>query len=142
MIKILLFDTLTKCKLFQEYAGKSKFIEYYCTHDPDRALTITKLHRPEIIVIGGEMEDDRFVGVHFYNMLVEWNLAKRPRIYISSWNPDEAKLLRKLSKAFYCPFSNVLAKTIKNAALNIRKDRKKMEIARNKLKQKKKDENK
>lgn len=113
MINILCLDKWSKGELFKEYAGKSKVARITHYSDPDKALKFIKENSPEIIVLGGDIEDDYMASVRLAYMLIENDLHRGKYIYISTWNPNEAKVVRNvLPKAFYIPFCESLVNTV------------------------------
>lgn len=118
---VLVFDKPQKCEQFKKYAGKSKFVNYICTYYPDEALKKAMKYRPEIIVLGGDVASENFKAVCLWNMMDEWELIKKKIVYISTWDTDEARILKDMVKgSFYLPFSKSLANIVKNRALDIR----------------------
>lgn len=114
MIKILCFDKWNKCELFKKYFGKTRIARVIYSFNPDEALKIVKDLKPEIILLGGDVLSPELKSVTLLNMMMEWELTKGKYIYISTWDPDEARILKDIiKKGFYCPFSETLANIVK-----------------------------
>jgi hypothetical protein len=124
--RILCFDTPRKCKDFQGFLGKSKLIDLTSTYSPDEALQ-KMLQKPyDVILLGGDADKNELKSAALYHMMEEWECHKRPHIYITTWDTEEAKILRTMSKkSLYVPFSEVLGKIVKTLSAKIRVDKRK-----------------
>lgn len=133
MTKILCFDKWSKCELFKKYYGRKVESEIIYSFDLNEAIEIIKTKQPKIILLGGDVDTDELKSVQLYNRMNEWDLIRKKIIYISTWNTDEARILRDMDKRMmYCPFSESLANIVKERAkiLNYQKRAKELEIRR------------
>lgn len=120
MTNILVYDRWSKYEMFKKWLKNSKYVRIFYFFDPDKALQESRITNFDIILLGGDVDDDNLGSVKLWNMLVENELHKKD-VYISTWNTDEARILKgMIPKAFYCPFSSVLANIVKDRAKNIR----------------------
>lgn len=132
---ILVFDKWSKCELFKKYLGRTKTIKCHYSFDYNEAVEKIKKIQPEIILLGGDVDDEELKSVILYNRMTEWELHKNKYIFISTWNADEARILRDMNKhSMYIPFSQTLANIVKEKAKHIRanKIQKEKKICQNK----------
>lgn len=107
--------------MFKGYLANSKYINIHYAADPDAGIKIIQKYQPQIILLGGDVDGDEFNAIKLLNMMNELALTKKRLIYISTWNTDEARLLKgMLPKSLYCPFSESLANIVKERAMIMR----------------------
>ena len=118
--KILVFDQWKKGELFKEYLGKTQTLQVIQSYKPEEALELTLEHDPAIIVLGGDF-DSNFKGASFCKLLIDNDLLKGRYSIITTWDAEEAEILRGLlPKVFYCPFCESLVNIVKTKAGHMR----------------------
>lgn len=111
---ILCFDTPSKCKLFKKSLGNVRNISITETHNPDVALRELLLKKHDVILLGGDVADESYKSAALYHMMEEWDIHKSARIYITSWNVEEARILRSMSKnSVYIPMCDTVGKMVR-----------------------------
>jgi len=125
-INVLVFDRWSKCELFKEYIGtRTKSLRCIYSFEYKDALEKIKKNKPEIILLGGDVDNEELGSVILYNKIEELNLKTYKSLFISTWNADEARILRDMiPNSFYCPFSETLANIVKEKARQINKTKK------------------
>jgi hypothetical protein len=124
--KILVFDTRSKCELFKKWVNKTRTHKFIYTFDIEEAIAKIRSEGPDIILLGGDVNSEDYKAVTLWARIIHENLDKDKYVYISTWDPDEASVLRNLaSDSLYCPFSESLANIVKIKASGIRKSREK-----------------
>lgn len=125
---VLVFDKWSKCELFKTYLGRTKTIKCHYSFDYNEAIEKIKKIEPEIILLGGDVDDEELKSVILYNRMAEWEINKNKYIFISTWNSDEARILRDMiTHSMYIPFSKTLANVVKEKAKHIRSNKIKKE---------------
>jgi len=122
MIKILNFDKNNKNELLKEYLGRTKTAKLLNTQDVDEGLRMVKSKEPpDIILLGGDVDSGDKSLMLLGRMMVDKDIAPKTykNILITTWDADEAYILRQLLKdTFYCPFSETLANILKQKIKN------------------------
>lgn len=128
-INVLVFDRWSKCELFKEYIGtRAKTVRCIYSFEYKDALEKIKKNKPEIILLGGDVGNEELGSVILYNKMNELGLKTYKSLFISTWNADEARILRDMiPNSFYCPFSETLANIVKEKARQINKYKKSKE---------------
>lgn len=118
---ILVFDKSGKYKTFEKFFGKSKTVKILNSFQPHDAINLIKKYSPEIILLGGDPDDDKLRSVSLWYLMGEWALTKGREIYITTWNTDEARILKDMiPNSFYIPFCESIANIIKEKCQTIR----------------------
>ena len=117
MIYILCFDRFCKWELFKKYYGNSKHAKVLYCYDPDDAVKLIKEKDPKFIILGGDVKEEGLRSVQLYYMMEEFELTRKRYFYISTWDTEEARILKDMIKgSFYCPFSETLVNIVKERA--------------------------
>jgi hypothetical protein len=125
---VLVFDRWSKCELFKKYLGKTRTIKCHYSFDYNDALEKIKKFDIEIILLGGDVDDEELKSVILYNRMSELDLLKNKYIFFSTWNADEARILRDMNnKILYVPFSETLANIVKIKCRGIETNKRKKE---------------
>jgi hypothetical protein len=122
MTTILNFDKWSKCELFKEYLGRVRTIKCLYSYDVDEALKLIKEKKPDIILLGGDVSGEYKAAKLVGKMRLDKDIAPKifKKILITTWDSDEARLLRALlPHSFYCPFSESLANIVKQKSKNV-----------------------
>lgn len=121
---VLCYDSKSKCQMFEEFLGEQKLIKVVYVHDPDKALNELKMKKPDILLLGGDVGGSG-AGA-FYQMAEEWNLHRNICTYITTWDTNEAELLRRLTpRSSYVPFCQSLTNIVKERCRQIRSRKRK-----------------
>lgn len=121
MITILNFDKTGKNELLKEYLGKTRTIKLISTQDTEEALKVIKKKNPDIILLGGDVDNGDKSLILAGRMMSDKGIAPKTykNILITTWDSEEAYLLRRLLKdTLYCPFSETLANILKQKVKN------------------------
>lgn len=120
-VNVLVFDRWSKCELFKEYIGsRAKTLKCIYSFEYKDALEKIKKFKPEIILLGGDIDNDDLGSVILYTKMEELGLKTYKSLFISTWNVDEARILRDMiPDCFYIPFSESLANIVKLKARQI-----------------------
>jgi len=132
--KVLIFDKWSKAEMFKKWMKSTRTVRCLYCFDPSEAIKMVREERPEIILLGGDPINEDLNAPKFWNMMIETKMHKRVHVIISTWNTDEAQILRNMiPKAFYLPFSEPLANMVKAKARNIRLHKQRKENERRRM---------
>ena len=127
MVKVFCFDEHNKFELLKDYLKGCRTLSVYYSYDVEGAVQNIKKIKPDIILYGGDYDNDDWKAPRLWHRLTE-EVLNYKKIYtiITTWNADEAKAMKALApKAFYLPFSESLANIVKTKARMINGKKKK-----------------
>lgn len=123
--KVLVFDKQPKYFMFKEWVKRNTTISPLEVNNPERAIDFVRQRNPEVILLGGDVDND-YKAALFCKLLIDNDLHKGRIIFISTWNAEEARVIRSmLPDAFYCPFCESLANIVKAKVKILRDEQRK-----------------
>lgn len=119
--KILIFDRYVKGEMLEEFLRKdTRIFRVIQSYEPKEALEEVIDKDIDIILLGGDVENELKTAA-FAKLLIDNNLHKKPFILITTWDSDEARLLKAmLPDILYVPFCESVANIVKEKGKKIR----------------------